>query len=505
MKIILLLLSMFITCQTSQCADNWFEETMDPFVFGEQLKRYCHSQVDYHTHMARFSLECQEKSREIQADILYEMYGLNFETRADFMDLILRDKFDNHMDWLRMSTKFLMEIQKIDKEVSFFSHAICFASYALETHRKKLEIHNQFLLGKKFDPKYQGSFSHIKYFYDVKNRKQYQDFIADYSRFIARGEKIVTCLDKIIGLFGKNGPKIPQVKAKHKRCKDDIYMIKENNNILVKFSHLPQPLSIENYFSFLAFLSPTSLQGYQLNDKMNFMAVQKEVPEDAQQKAKQLARKPVRKKKPIRRKEQKRPVDKASMSEETFISQESAMNKEEVKVSETISFSEVLAAAQPVQQGGGAQQPAQKTLKTTHQLQPTNREIQLQQRQVVIDQKLAIIAQQQAPIPVNIIPFADRFGPEELATLGGILTHQRNISWKDFEKLITSEKGFKGAIHKNKGGSYRSVVFNDPMTGKYVQFLVHKPHKPGQGSAVLYHDFMTRVKHQLEKNGVIEE
>jgi hypothetical protein len=90
-------------------------------------------------------------------------------------------------------------------------------------------------------------------------------------------------------------------------------------------------------------------------------------------------------------------------------------------------------------------------------------------------------------------------------TFKDIISCRRSINWKSFHKLIISKKGFGGIIYKNVGGSSRLLVFQHPITEKIIKICVHKPHKPGKGSAVLYCEFMKRFKHELQKHELYDD
>lgn len=478
-KILSLFLGFMIGYSETQSADHWFEETLDPKLLIQQVHVYNQLKIDYHRYMANTFLTYKEKSPEEKKKLIREMYGI--EHMDDDGNSIFDTGFTDHIDWMKQHANIDMRMKENAKkgDAEVIGYITAFFLKRLDDY---IKFKQAILQGMLNNAKRNKKLLRVNSFYKKHIIREYDDFIADCRRFSEKAKRIWDM-------------------AQDLNCRDDLALnIVEKRNPIDIFVHVDghtSPMKFMNFVNIISLRDPEEAE----NQRQWYIAE-------------------------MARLEQEEAL--ICLSKDIETTSENAQNLAEVKEeetnsqkkaeSETVSCTEVKepveekaivqepqqSITQPVQQQATQQQVAQKpSQQPVRKKKESKRELQKRARQQVVDQKVASVSQQSFSSFVDVIPFANSFDHEELGTLTGILAHQRNINWKAFEKMVTSDKGFKGTIYKNKGGSYRTIVFPHPITGNIVQFLVHKPHKSGKEAAVLYHDFMKRVKHHLENQGVI--
>lgn len=472
-KLLSLFFGIVVSYHSAQSGENWFENTLDPKLLIQHVQSYCEEQINYHKHMKNVFADYQGRSPQEKKKFLWEGYGVEYvaNNSQSFFTIGVGD----HIKWEAQFQKTLNNIEKIILEKGELN-AIWFIKNWFSSGKefylgeKKATLQNFAQGAKKFKQVTQGSC-----FLKEHTLKTYEDFISDYNRFQTQAEKILLYVDRL-------------------NRSDDLFMLETTNpcDIFVRFGECDSYMSMNNYLNLMSLLfSKEIVEEERQQYVIRKAELEEKVAEDLrisgmnEQKAAEVVEEP--------------------------LPEIVEVNKEDVKEPDTKSFSQTvslsegltavpLVASQPVGKKSASPKPPKKLTRVQAQKQARK-----QNTQIIINKKQAAAAQQSTVPTVDKIPFRNILGAQEKATLEGILTYQRNISWEDFENLITSKKGFNGAVYGNRGGSYRSVVFKDPVTQKPVSFIVHQPHKPGQGSSVLYFDFMKRVKHHLENQGVINQ
>lgn len=507
--------------------DGIFEETHNPYTLVKQIRDYCVERQDYHLDMVETisGLQLMQNYKE-KAKTFECMYGLPNCPDSMIMET-LSMAYKDHRDW---ANQFKELKDNLDKGFDLDQTAEFYKLNLLMEIQKTLESGIEFYLGEKqktlkmnFQDAIIGSQIKVKFQPKVKLKtcksiflknhylRVFEDISTDFKR-------LGTSLDLILGymnLTTKIDPLSfvtlvsPETHQSHivvglinddyvdplKRKDSLVYQaIGDNKPYLnlpdfVSITSLYNPKAYEMYASMLASYGKTDMIFSEEVEAKTSIVGTNEV----------TAKKRKKKKKSLQE-----IIPPMNIPEEVKVTTPELIQEAPKEEAIDLKISVVEPQIKQIEEKDIEKNEVTVESKSKENSQPQNTAQLIKKKkkknQKQTAQKVKPAVEEFVSYNLALLPIGKLLGKDEFNTFDSILKYDRNTKWDEFNKLITSKKGFNGVVLKNSGGSLRRICFLNPLTQTKVSFMVHKTHKPGKGeSGILYTALIKRIIRNFEK------